>query len=265
MNKIFEQLSGYMHDSLKKALPDVNASDLEKDGEVFYMNGKNGTEFDWYVNDHLPNFFIFYNDKENLGAVKATLYTDGGLELYVYGEKGHAEPVFFGEKIEATSDEILELAVVLVSEADNKKIWNDDICKINTDIKPQKFDIDIFISHKDDFASSVEFRKLLPKTAIVSKKVREGGYKICYGRRDEPTRETDSGWFFSVGDESNEYINDAKNLELWLINSVLMFDSSLKNFITSPYGTGLIRVDSDNFEIDHFDKPIFIEKQNKNN
>ena len=71
MNKIFERLSTYMLDSLKKALPDVKKTELENDGAVFYMNGKNGTEFDWYVNDHLPNFFIFYNDKENLGAVKA--------------------------------------------------------------------------------------------------------------------------------------------------------------------------------------------------
>lgn len=264
MNKIFEQLSAYMQDSIKKALPDVKFSDLEKDGAVFYMNGKNGTEFDWYVNDHFPNFFIFYNDKENLGAVKAILYTDGALELYVYGDKGHAEPLGFEEQIEATPEEIRELAVVLVHEADEKKIWNDDICKINTDIKPEKENVDKFISNKKDYASSIEFRELLPKTAIVSKKVREEGFKICYGKRDEPTRETDSGWFFSVGDEGNDYINDVKNLEIWVINSVLMFDSALAKFITSPIGTGIIRVDSDNFEIDHYDKPIFIEKQSKN-
>lgn len=264
MNKILEQLKKYMQDSLKKALPDVKMSELEKDGAVFYMNGKNGTEFDWYVNDHLPNFFIFYNNKENLGAVKATLYTDGGLSLYVYGEKGHAEPVSFEEQIDAKSEEILELATVLVSEADEKLIWDEDICKINTDVKPSKDDIDTFISHKSDFAASVEFRDLLPKTAIVSKRVREEGFKICYGMRDEPTRETDSGWYFGVGNEDDKYINDPKNLELWSVNSLLMFEPAIANFITSPYGTGIIRIDSENFEIDHCDKPIFIEKQSKN-
>ena len=81
MNKIFTQIDHYMHDALKQSMPDIKTEDLEKDGAVYYMNGKNGTAFDWYVNEHFPCFFIFFNDKENLGAVKATLYTDGGLSL----------------------------------------------------------------------------------------------------------------------------------------------------------------------------------------
>ena len=39
--------------------------DLEKDGAIFYMNGKNGTAFDWYFNDHFPAFFIFYVYSDN--------------------------------------------------------------------------------------------------------------------------------------------------------------------------------------------------------
>ena len=52
-------------------------SELEEDGKVYYMNGKNGTEYDWFVNEHLPSFMVFYNDRQNLCAVKATVYTDG--------------------------------------------------------------------------------------------------------------------------------------------------------------------------------------------
>ena len=127
MNKIFEQVDRYMHEALKKGLPDIKPCELEKDEAVFYMNGKNGTAFDWYVNEHFPNFFIFYNDTENLGAVKATLYTDGGLTIYVYGEKGHAEPVTFEEQVEATAEELLDLAVMLTENADSKRIRDDDI------------------------------------------------------------------------------------------------------------------------------------------
>ena len=68
MNKILAQVEKYMLEALKANLPDVSKSELENDGAIFYMNGKNGTAFDWFVNDRLPNFFIFYNDKENLGA-----------------------------------------------------------------------------------------------------------------------------------------------------------------------------------------------------
>ena len=124
MNGIFEQLEKKMRGCLKDVLPGVKTSDLEKRGAVFYMNGKNGTAFDWYVNGHFPDFFIFYGDRENLGAVKAMLYTDGALSIYVYGDKGHADPVCFEEHMEASSDELLELAALLTANADGKRVWD---------------------------------------------------------------------------------------------------------------------------------------------
>jgi hypothetical protein len=30
---------------------------------------------------------FFYNDEKNLGAAKATVYTDGGMVIYLYDEK----------------------------------------------------------------------------------------------------------------------------------------------------------------------------------
>ena len=92
-------------------------------------------------------------------------------------------------------------------------------------------------------------------------KFREEGWKISYGERFEPTREGDSGWFFSAGNESSEYINNPKNLELWLINSVTMYDSALSNFITAPYGTAIVRTGHDKFEIDAPGKKMLVEKK----
>ncbi len=49
------------------------------------------TEFDWYVNDKLPLFMVFYNDEANLGAIKLLLYSDGRVIVYIvyiYDEKG---------------------------------------------------------------------------------------------------------------------------------------------------------------------------------
>ena len=109
----------------------------------------------------------------------------------------------------------------------------------------------------------IERRKMYGMTAIISKKVREGGWKISYGMREEPTREDDSGWFFCVGDESDDYINDASNLELWSIGSALMCDQALNEFITAPFGTAIVRVDHNKFEIDAPGKQILIEKRNR--
>lgn len=264
MNKIFEQVESIMLGKLKEALPDVKPADLEKNGAVFYMNGKNGTAFDWYVNEHFPHFFIFYNDKENLGAVKARLYQDGGLTVYVYGDKGHAEPVTFEETVDAAEEEFHDLAALLLANADSKKVWDDDIRIIETDGKASVEDIKLFDSLEEAHQPMIERRDLLPKTVIVTKKVREGGWKIGYGVRDEPTNERDSGWYFCVGDEPEEYVNDPANLELWAVNSALMYEPALNEFITAEYGTAIVRVASDRFETDAPGKEIKIEKKGGN-
>ncbi len=54
------------------------------------------------------------------------------------------------------------------------------------------------------------------------------------------------------------FYKDEENLELWLVNSALMRDPALEEFITAPYGTAIIRVSPDKFEIDKMDKEIFI-------
>lgn len=262
MNKILEQVNKYMHEALKSRLPEISTADLEDNGAVFYMNGKNGTAFDWYVNEHFPNFFIFYSDRENLGAVKALLYSDGRLSIYVYGDKGHAEPVEIDSVIDADADQLLNLAVFLTENADEKKIWDADIRNLASDDMLDDQSVEMFLESKKYYMPMIERKKLWEMTAIVSKKVREEGWKISYGMREEPTREGDSGWYFCVGNETDDYVNDASNLELWKIASVLMYDQAINELITAPYGTAIIRVDHDKFEIDTPEKDILIEKKN---
>ncbi len=263
MNRILDETQKIMRECMQAALPEIKPDDLEKGGAVYFMNGKNGTAFDWYVNEHLPCFFIFYNDAENLGAVKAMLYTDGSLSVYVYGDNGHAKPVLFERQVEATPEELLKLAVLLTENADDRRIWDADITALNSDDVPDREIVERFISQKEAFEPMIERKKLLPKTVIVSKKVREGGWKIGYGMRDEPDQERDSGWYFAVGDETEEYVNDPSNLELWTVNSALLYDPALSEFISAPYGTAIVRTASDRFETDAPGKEIFIEKKTR--
>lgn len=261
VSSILADVERLMREALKENLPDVGLNELEGNGAVFYMNGKNGTEFDWYVNEHFPAFMIFYNDKENLGAVKALLYTDGGLAIYVYGDRGHSEPVHVERALDVTEQELLSLAVVLRDNADAKMIWDADIRKIDTECEPDARAIGDFVENADAYKKVIERKLLMGKTVIVSKKVRTEGWKIGYGLRDEPTSERDSGWFFSVGDESDEYINNTANLELWAVQSAVMYDEALREFIDAPYGTAIVRVSSDKFEPDAPGKRIYLERK----
>lgn len=261
MNKILTVIQKLITDSIREDLPQVAFSELEKNGAVFYMNGKNGTEFDWHVNNKLSDFMAFYDSGEHLGIAKATVYDSGDVLLHLYEDQGRKVAREIKTCLKATEEELLSLAVTLRHNADDRKIWDADICDIDTDTLPSEEEISEFTANVSYYKKSIELKALMAKTVIVSKKVREGGWKIGYGERSEPTGERDSGWCFCVGDESDEYINDPKNLELWLVNSLLMFDPALQKFITAPYGTGIVRTGHNEFDLDAPGKDIFIEKR----
>lgn len=89
MYEILNEIRRMINKNLITYLPHVKAENLEENGAIYYMNGRNGTEFDWYVNGKISDFFVFYNDDNNLGAVKLTLYNNGNVLIYIYDEMGN--------------------------------------------------------------------------------------------------------------------------------------------------------------------------------
>ncbi len=76
MHHILIAIKEIIDSNLKLYLPHVASDHLENNGAAYYMNGKDGTEFDWYINEKFPPFMVFYNDKANLGAVCQQLDSD---------------------------------------------------------------------------------------------------------------------------------------------------------------------------------------------
>ena len=79
---------------------------------------------------------------------------------------------------------MLDLAVLLTAHADGEKIWDEDIRILDAEGRPEAEEVDLFLSLEEAHRPMIERRDLLPKTVIVTKKVREGGWKIGYGLRD---------------------------------------------------------------------------------
>ena len=257
MHKIFLKIKEIISDSINKYLPDISLDKLENNGAIFYMNGKNGTEFDWYVNDKLSDFMVFYDDEDNMGAIKATLYNKGDLLLYVYGEHGQTMVQEIKTYIDVKEEELLTLATTLRCEADDKRIWDADIESINTDSEPVDDKIEEFKQHAPYYEESRQRKLMLGQVAYVSKKIMEEGRKIGYMRRDESLRDGDSGWSFMAGDEDEEYINDYNNIALMSIYSVAQYDWAIMKHITSPAGSSFVRVSENEFEPDEPGKKIY--------
>lgn len=262
MNHVLNLIKEIIRNNMELYLPHVKISDLENDGEIYYMNGKNGTEFDWYVNDKLPPFMVFYDDEANLGAMKLLLYNDGGIVVYIYDEKGKKLIKEVHTYLDTNETDLFELAVILRNEADDHNIWGASIESINTDIEADDEKINDFKENKKNYSAIKNKKMILNLKSYVSKKITEEGWKVGYMERNEPYNEEDSGWSFFAGNENDKYLSDVRNIELISVGNVWQqFDPDIFQYIDMPIGTKLIRISSEAFEIDKNDKKIYMVKR----
>lgn len=262
MNRIFENIRAIIDENRALYLPYVQETDLEKDGAIFYMNAQNGTEFDWFVNERLPFFMVFYNDGENLGAVKLALYNTGEVQVFLYAEKGKKLVKKVKAQLDVSKTELLKLAAVLTAQADDKKLWDGDIEDIPANVEITEEELRNFSAREKNHAVMKNRMNICNLFAVVSKQVAEEGWKVGYMERTDPHDENDSGWFFASGKEEEQYLSDPKNLMLLAVGMVWQrLDRDIIKYIDMPIGTKLIRVSSNAFEIDKNEKEIYTEKR----
>ena len=256
MHRVLKEIESIIHKNIAEVLPNLSFDELEDDGTVFLMNGKNGTEFEWYVNEKLPVFMAFYNDEANMGAAKATIYDDGGVLLYIYDEQGSHIAKEIKTYIDVTKEELLNLAVILRKNADDKLIWDKAIGSIETDEIPAEAEIAEFKSNERFYEEMIRRKALMGKLAVVSKRITEDGYRVGYMKREEPRDEEDSGWSFWAGNEDEEYSNAIENLGLYPVWHIADVDPTLMRYIDKPAGAALIRKSDDEFIDDNGEDPV---------
>lgn len=262
MQRILMEIKTIIDKNINLYLPHVKAGDLEANGAVFYMNSKNGTEFDWFVNEKISDFMVFYNDEDNLGALKLTLYQSGTIILYVYDEKGKKLIKEINLSLNEEPANIFKLAVILKNQADDKKIWDGNIESIDTDLKIDDQKINEFISNQKYYHELKNKLSILNLKALVSKKILEDNWNIGYMERNDPYNDQDSGWSFLAGNEDDQYVSNYKNIQLVTLGYVCnQIDPNIFKYIDKPVGTKMIRVSKDEFEIDKNNQEIFIEKR----
>ncbi len=133
MNNILIKISKHIKSNVGEFLPEIKLSDLEENGKIYYMNGDDGTIFDWGVNERVCEFMMFYNDKTNLGAVKTLVYSNGQIITYLYKNKTNTPFKEIEDNI--TKSEALELAILLYEKADKLNIFDKSIEDMDTDIQ----------------------------------------------------------------------------------------------------------------------------------
>lgn len=262
MNSTLIEIENAIKRAMATYLPDVSPETLEEGGKIYYMNGRDGTEFEWFVNEQLPPFMVFYGDEENLGAVKAVVSKDGAITTYLYGDAGKTLVKTVEERLGATEEELLKLAVNLRVNADDEEVWGAAIDAIELDDDVDPDDVDEFLSAAEDLDPTVARKEVLAKFAFVSKKITKEGWKVGYMFRDDPDEddEDDSGWQFFAGNEDDDYADDPENIEMVPVAAVAELDPDVLDYLGSPAGAGFVRVSSDEFEEDDGQEP-YVEKR----
>lgn len=67
------------------------------------------------------------------------------------------------------------------------------------------------------------------------------GKKVGYMYREEPDNQTDSGWRFMSGHESQEYMDNPDNLAIYAVNTIANYDPEIIPFLGARYGSAFAR------------------------
>lgn len=94
----------------------------ELDGKIYYMNGNDGTDFDWTCNGRTCEFMMF-NEKE-MGYIKLTVDDESNVYVYVYQDGGMLPTK---ELTRHYDNNPLELANYLYRVFDMNGLWDETI------------------------------------------------------------------------------------------------------------------------------------------
>jgi hypothetical protein len=67
------------------------------------------------------------------------------------------------------------------------------------------------------------------------------GMKVGFMYRQEPNNPQDSGWCFTTGVESQDYMDDAGNHEIYDVNTIANYDPDIIPFLGSLNGSAFER------------------------
>ncbi|MDX2274629.1 MAG: DUF2185 domain-containing protein [Hyphomonadaceae bacterium] len=67
------------------------------------------------------------------------------------------------------------------------------------------------------------------------------GLRVGYMYREEPHNPKDSGWRFLAGNESDAYLADSKNLDVYFTNTIANYDPEIIPLLSAPEGSAFER------------------------
>jgi hypothetical protein len=122
MNKELLTVVGYIETQIKKHCPEIKNEDLCDNGAIYYMNGNDGTDFDWDWNNRVCEFMKFYKSNE-YGLIKVFVNRNGIIDGYIYKEEGKGKAIEL-EPINIGESQARAFKKYLMENYDKKGLWD---------------------------------------------------------------------------------------------------------------------------------------------
>ncbi|OUQ83978.1 DUF2185 domain-containing protein [Flavonifractor sp. An10] len=93
--------------------------------------------------------------------------------------------------------------------------------------------------NRDYHVKAEDVKSLLPDWkgadgCIATNRITVEGYKVGYCYREKPDGDWDSGWRFTAGDESEEYMDDPNNAGIYKLNTICNDDPDIIPLLNTP-------------------------------
>lgn len=143
MKKTSEILSTVISyiDLVRRTHPEIKDEVLDHNGAVFYMNGNDGTDFDWNCNERMCEFMIYFREngpQNGMGFIKAFVNENDTVSVYVYADGGY-RPTEDILRFNLAEGEAYQLAAAMYLAADKKNLWDRPVAEIDVDsVRPTK-------------------------------------------------------------------------------------------------------------------------------
>ena len=94
---------------------------------------------------------------------------------------------------------------------------------------------------------------------IATDRITVDGLPVGYMYREKPEDGAwfggyDSGWRFTAGDESDEYMQTVENSGIYKLNTIRQYDPDIVPLLHAPYGTAYIRDENGVFQEESFER-----------
>lgn len=80
-----------------------------------------------------------------------------------------------------------------------------------------------------------------PDGCYATDRITVDGCRVGFMYRQKPDNKLDSGWRFLAGDESEDYMNDINNMDIFCLNTICNYDPDIIEHLESPVGSVFYR------------------------